>query len=196
MRVMDVLSEATNTIAEGEVQQLLNSHDPEISEISYIDVIQSKTAKLFEAAGRLGAILSERSLDDEEAMAKYGMHLGTAFQLTDDMLDYDGVSNVTGKPTGGHDLKEGKITLPIIYAQRIAEGAERERLTMLIEDPDVDSSWPEILEFVHRYGGIEYTMEVARRFIDEARQNLELLPASEGRDAIEEIMEFILSREH
>ncbi|MCH8263001.1 MAG: polyprenyl synthetase family protein, partial [Proteobacteria bacterium] len=93
MRVMDVLSKATNAIAEGEVQQLLNIHDPEITEINYIDVIQSKTAKLFEAAGRLGAILCERKLEDEQAMAKYGMHLGTAFQLIDDVLDYNATNS-------------------------------------------------------------------------------------------------------
>ena len=97
MRVMDVLSEATNTIAEGEVQQLLNSHDPDTTEISYIDVIQSKTAKLFEAAGRLGAILGKRDHDDEQAMARYGMHLGTAFQLIDDVLDYSTPNSALGK---------------------------------------------------------------------------------------------------
>ena len=115
MRVMDVLSQATNAIAEEEVQQLLNSHDPEITEINYIDVIQSKTAKLFEAAARLGAILCERKLEDEQAMAKYGIHLGTAFQLIDDVLDYSAINSTLGKNIGD-DLAEGKPTLPLLYA--------------------------------------------------------------------------------
>ena len=115
MRVMQVLADATNTIAEGEVLQLLNCRDPDVDEENYLRVIRYKTAKLFEAATRLGAILGGSSPAEEEAMAAYGMHLGTAFQLTDDILDYSGDYQDTGKNLGD-DLAEGKPTLPLIYA--------------------------------------------------------------------------------
>jgi len=195
-RLTPIFAVALDRMSQGELLQVDARHNRHITEELYFQIIRGKTSSLFGATTEIAGVLCGADDTSAERYRNLGESIGTAFQLTDDMLDYNGISDVTGKPTGGHDLKEGKITLPIIYAQRIAEGAERERLTMLIEDPDVDSSWPEILEFVHRYGGIEYTMEVARRFIDEAQQNLELLPASEGRDAIEEIMEFILSREH
>ncbi len=117
MRVMEVLADATNTIAEGEVLQLLNCHDPDIDEENYLRVIHYKTAKLFEAAGRLGAILGGGTEAEEDALARYGMHLGTAFQLIDDVLDYSGDLHETGKNLGD-DLAEGKPTLPLIYAMK------------------------------------------------------------------------------
>src|SRR5581483_2686460 len=117
MRVMQVLAEATNTIAEGEVLQLLNVGNPEVGEQDYLRVIRSKTAKLFEAAGRLGAILAGSARGVEDALGAYGMHLGTAFQVVDDVLDYSGDLAQTGKNLGD-DLAEGKVTLPLIYAMR------------------------------------------------------------------------------
>ncbi|MGH8757356.1 MAG: polyprenyl synthetase family protein, partial [Burkholderiales bacterium] len=117
MRVMRVLADATNVIAEGEVLQLVNCHNADLDEQSYLQVIRYKTAKLFEAATRLGAILGNASSHDEEAMASYGMHLGTAFQLIDDVLDYSGDRQQTGKNIG-EDLAEGKPTLPLIYAMK------------------------------------------------------------------------------
>src|SRR6185295_4300429 len=115
MRVMRVLADATNVIAEGEVLQLMNCHNPDINEHDYLQVIRYKTAKLFEAATRIGAILGGASREQEDAMANYGMHLGTAFQLIDDVLDYSGENKATGKNVGD-DLAEGKPTLPLIYA--------------------------------------------------------------------------------
>ena len=117
MRVMQVLADATNTIAEGEVLQLLNCHDPGVSEQDYLHVIRYKTAKLFEAAGQLGAIIGNASPEVEQGLARYGMHLGTAFQLIDDVLDYSGDHGQTGKNLGD-DLAEGKPTLPLIYAMQ------------------------------------------------------------------------------
>jgi octaprenyl-diphosphate synthase len=122
MRIMEVLADATNTIAEGEVMQLLHVHNADVNEQDYLRVIRSKTAKLFEAAGRLGAILSGVPPEQEKALADYGMHLGTAFQLVDDILDYSGDLAQTGKNLGD-DLAEGKTTLPIIYAMRQQTGA-------------------------------------------------------------------------
>ena len=132
MRVMRVLADATNTIAEGEVLQLLNVRDPDVDEENYLRVIRYKTAKLFEAATRLGAILGNATPAEEEAMAVYGMHLGTAFQLTDDMLDYSGDYQETGKNLGD-DLAEGKPTLPLIYAMRTGSSAQAEVIRSAIE---------------------------------------------------------------
>jgi len=115
MRVMKILSDATNTIAEGEVQQLINRHDPETTEERYLAVCRNKTAKLFEAASQLGAVISKRSNEEEQAVAAYGRHLGTAFQLVDDVLDYSSSSDELGKNIGD-DLSEGKPTLPLLYA--------------------------------------------------------------------------------
>jgi octaprenyl-diphosphate synthase len=195
-RLTPIFAVSLDRMSQGELLQVDVRHNRHITEELYFQIIRGKTSSLFGATTEIAGVLCGADDTTAERYRNLGESIGTAFQLTDDMLDYRGVSDVTGKPTGGYDFREGKITLPIIYAQRVAEGAERERLNMLIEDPDCDASWPEILDFVHRYGGLEYTMDNARRFIDEARQNLELLPASEGRDAIEEIMEFILSREH
>jgi octaprenyl-diphosphate synthase len=192
MRVMDVLSEATNTIAEGEVQQLLNSHDPEISEISYIDVIQSKTAKLFEAAGRLGAILSKRSLDDEQAMAKYGMHLGTAFQLTDDVLDYSASSSELGKNIGD-DLAEGKPTLPLLYAMWNSQENE----TIIIRDAIINGGLNKIdiiQQIINDTGAIEYTAELAQREADLAIESLDHFSTTEYLEAMVNLAKFSIER--
>jgi len=193
MRVMDVLSEATNTIAEGEVQQLLNSHDPDTSEASYIDVIQSKTAKLFEAAGRLGAILSERDPDDEQAMARYGMHLGTAFQLIDDVLDYSTPNSALGKNIGD-DLAEGKPTLPLLYAMwnSADEDANIIREGILnggLENIDV------ILKIIKQSGAIEYTAELAQKEAELAIESLQRFSSTEYLDAMVNLAKFSVERQ-
>jgi len=192
MRVMDVLSEATNAIAEGEVQQLLNSHDPETSEISYIDVIQSKTAKLFEAAGRLGAILSERSLVDEQAMAKYGMHLGTAFQLIDDVLDYSASSSELGKNIGD-DLAEGKPTLPLLYALWNSQGNEANIIRESILNGSLDNL-DVIQKIINETGAIEYTAELAQREANLAIESLDHFSTTEYLDAMVNLAKFSVER--
>ena len=192
MRVMDVLSEATNTIAEGEVQQLLNSHDPETSEISYINVIQSKTAKLFEAAGKLGAILGERSLVDEQAMAKYGMHLGTAFQLIDDVLDYSASSSELGKNIGD-DLAEGKPTLPLLYALWNSQGNEANIIREGILNGGLNNL-DVIQKIINQTGAIEYTAELAQREANLAIESLDHFSTTEYLDAMVNLAKFSVDR--
>ena len=192
MRVMDVLSEATNAIAEGEVQQLLNSHDPETSEISYIDVIQSKTAKLFEAAGRLGAILSERSLVDEQAMAKYGMHLGTAFQLIDDVLDYSASSSELGKNIGD-DLAEGKPTLPLLYALWNSQGNEANIIREGILNGGL-VNLDVIQKIINETGAIEYTADLAQREANLAIESLAHFQTTDYLDAMVNLAKFSVER--
>ena len=197
MRVMDVLSKATNAIAEGEVQQLLNSHDPEITEINYIDVIQSKTAKLFEAAGRLGAILCERKLEDEQAMAKYGMHLGTAFQLIDDVLDYNATNSMLGKNIGD-DLAEGKPTLPLLYAMWNSEKKEVNIIREAIINGDLENI-ELVQQIINKTGAIEYTTELAQNEADLAIESLDRFsdtdyPSTEYLDAMVKLAGFSVAR--
>ena len=132
MRIMDILSDATNTIAQGEVMQLMNCNDPNTTEVSYLEVIYSKTARLFEAATQLAAVLTEQTDQIETAMQSYGRHLGTAFQLIDDILDYDADTAIMGKNTGD-DLAEGKPTLPLLYAMWNANDADASLIRTAIE---------------------------------------------------------------
>ena len=197
MHVMDVLSKATNAIAEGEVQQLLNIHDPEITEINYIDVIQNKTAKLFEAAGRLGAILCERKLEDEQAMAKYGMHLGTAFQLIDDVLDYNATNSMLGKNIGD-DLAEGKPTLPLLYAMWNSEKKEASIIREAIINGDLENI-ALVQQIINKTGAIEYTTKLAQKEADLAIESLDRFsdtdyPSTEYLDAMVKLAGFSVAR--
>jgi octaprenyl-diphosphate synthase len=168
MRVMQILAEATNVIAEGEVLQLMNMHDATLDEAAYVRVIRSKTAKLFEASTRLAAVLANASSDVEEACATYGQALGTAFQVIDDVLDYAGDANETGKNLGD-DLREGKTTLPLILAMQCAEAAEGALIRKAIVEGD-SSQLNAIVDIVRRTGALDATRAAAaaeaRRAID------------------------------
>lgn len=159
MRVMEVLAQATNVIAEGEVLQLLNVHNADISDEAYLQVIRYKTAKLFEAATRLGAIASNASAADESALAVYGMHLGTAFQLIDDVLDLSGDSQDIGKNLGD-DLAEGKPTLPLLYAMRNSDAAQSSMIRRAIENGGLDQL-PQVIEVVKNSGALVHVKKMA-----------------------------------
>ena len=182
MRVMEVLSDATNTIAEGEVLQLMNVHDADVTEESYLHVIRYKTAKLFEAAARLGGVVAAARPEVEAALAAYGMHLGTAFQLIDDVLDYSGDLDATGKNLGD-DLAEGKPTLPLIRAMAAGTAAESALIRLAIETGDLDGFGP-VLEAIHRTRALDYARAAARREADAARAALSLLGHSRYRDSL------------
>ncbi|MCU0956865.1 MAG: polyprenyl synthetase family protein [Hydrogenophaga sp.] len=192
MRVMQVLSEATNVIAEGEVMQLMNMHDASLDEAAYLRVIRSKTAKLFEASARLGAILVGADQQTESACAAYGQALGTAFQVIDDVLDYEGQADELGKNLGD-DLREGKVTLPIICALRTADTHQATLIRRAIEDGDL-THLSEILAIVTRTGALEAArrsaMAEAERAADAARQ----LPANEYRAALLQLTVGLLER--
>jgi octaprenyl-diphosphate synthase len=185
MRVLDVLADATNVIAEGEVLQLMNMHDPDLAVEEYLRVIRSKTAKLFEASARLGAILGGAEPAVEAACAAYGRSLGTAFQLVDDLLDYDGETTALGKNVGD-DLREGKPTLPLLKAMERAAPAERDLLRHAIEHGEV-SRLQEVVAVVRRTGALDAAKVVARREAEEARRALDVLPASPWKDALLEL---------
>ncbi len=182
MRVMQVLSDATNVIAEGEVLQLMNCNDPDVDEQRYLRVIRYKTARLFEAASQLGAILCRAPAAVEDAMAEYGRRLGTAFQLVDDALDYGGHAQDIGKNVGD-DLREGKPTLPLIHVMAHGTGAERELVREAIADGHT-GRFDEIMRAIHRTGALEYTRERARVEAQAAADAVSILPASDYRDAL------------
>ncbi len=182
LRVLDVLADATNVIAEGEVLQLLNMHDPDLAVEDYLRVIRYKTAKLFEASARLGAVLGFAGASVEESCADYGRSLGTAFQLVDDLLDYEGNSQELGKNVGD-DLREGKPTLPLLMAIERGSPAERDLVRQAIIDGDV-GRLPDILQIVRRTGALQATREAARLEAAKAQDSLVLLPESLARDAL------------
>ena len=192
LRVMKVLADATNIIAEGEVLQLLNVHDADTDEEKYLRVIRYKTAKLFEAATQVGAILGGASPELEQALAEYGMHLGTAFQLIDDVLDYSGDLHETGKNLGD-DLAEGKPTLPLIYAMRTGSEAERRQIRHAIEQggkPDLEG----VVRTIQRTGALDYARECARREAAMATARLERLAHSPCRDSLLQLAHFSVER--
>ena len=182
LRVLDVLADATNVIAEGEVLQLLNLHDADLAVDDYLRVIRYKTAKLFEASARLGAVLAGATPDIEEACADYGRALGTAFQLVDDLLDYDGETHELGKNVGD-DLREGKPTLPLLLALVRGNSQEREVVRHAIEHGEV-ARLDEVVAIVRRTGALDAARQLAREESALARERLGMLPASPEREAL------------
>jgi len=192
MRVMRVLADATNTIAEGEVLQLMNCHDAGVDETGYMRVIQFKTAKLFEAAARLGAILAGASAADEEAMATYGMRLGIAFQLIDDVLDYSGDLKETGKNLGD-DLAEGKPTLPLIHAMRQGTPEQVRFIRAAIEGGGAEN-FQAVLAAIQETGALEYARRRAQEEAGAAASVLAGLARSKHRDCLLQLADFAVSR--
>jgi octaprenyl-diphosphate synthase len=193
MRVMEVLSESTNIIAEGEVLQLMNCNDPDIDESAYLRVIRYKTAKLFEAAGRLGAIVNEADRQGEDALGAYGMHLGTAFQIIDDVLDYSGETEVIGKNVGD-DLAEGKPTLPLLFAMKHGSPDETAMIRTAILEGD-STHFSHILGIVRRTGALEHAQRQAKAEADLATAAIDFLPDSHYKDALLELPAFAVNRE-
>ena len=194
MRIMDILADATNVIAEGEVLQLLNMHDPEVSEQRYLQVIRSKTAKLFEAATSLGALIAGANETDIEAAAEYGRCLGTAFQLIDDVLDYSGNAADIGKNVGD-DLREGKPTLPLIYLMQHGTEYQRNLVRECILNGE-SSKFDEILETITTSGALEYSRKQAEQASNQAIDALNLLPETEFRQALIQLARFSVDRNH
>ncbi len=193
-RVMAVISDATNVIAEGEVLQLLNCHDPDIDEERYLQVIHYKTAKLFETASRLGAILGGATQEVEDAMAEYGMRLGTAFQLIDDVLDYSGDHHETGKNVGD-DLAEGKPTLPLIYAIKHGDAAQAGVVRHAIEQGGLEDLQG-VLQAIRDTGALDYTRQQAEREVRAACAAISGLPDSMFKKSLLELAEFSVTRNH
>ena len=194
MDVMAILSDTTNIIAEGEVQQLVNAKDPQVSEANYFQVIDKKTAVLFAAACEVGAVIAGASPAQRQALRQYGSHVGIAFQLVDDALDYTGDAATLGKNVGD-DLAEGKPTLPLIHAMRSGNSAQAELVAQAIRAGDA-SQLPAILEIVQSTGGMDYTLACARQQVSQALAQLQQLPDNTYTQAMAALAEFALARSH
>lgn len=192
MRIQEVMADATNTIAEGEVLQLMNAHDPDTTEQRYFEVIYRKTAKLFEAGAQIAAIVARAPEPVEQAMIAYGRHLGTAFQLVDDALDYMASPEALGKNLGD-DLAEGKPTLPVIYALAHSPAEEAAVLRAAIENGDLDEL-PRITKLIGSSGGLEYTAWMSQQEKDRAVAALGSVSPSPYRDALASLAEFAVAR--
>lgn len=194
MRVMQILADATNVIAEGEVLQLLNMHDPDVSEQRYLQVIRSKTAKLFEAAAQLGAVIAGANEEQIEAAAEYGRSLGTAFQLIDDVLDYSGNAADIGKNVGD-DLREGKPTLPLIYLMQHGTPDQRELVRRCIETGD-EAHFDAVLKAVTESGALHYTRQQAVAAAAQAEATIVGLPAGDFKNSLVNLCAFAVDRNH
>ena len=192
MRLMKILSHTTNVIAEGEVLQLLNCNDPDTTEESYLEVIHHKTAKLFEAAGLLGAVICQAEPDVEQAMSDYAMHLGSAFQLVDDLLDYSESSETIGKNIGD-DLAEGKPTLPLIYAMKHGTQEQANIIRTAIEEGQRDKI-NDIISIIEQTGAIDYTAKAAQNEVKKAISVLSILEESSYKEALIGLAHFSVSR--
>ena len=193
LRVMKTLADATNIITEGEVLQLLNCHNANVDTNAYLHVVHCKTAKLFEAAMQLGAMLAHADPATEQAVAQYGMHLGTAFQLVDDVLDYSGDEHATGKNLGD-DLAEGKPTLPLIYAMQHGNPDQAEIVRLAIEQGDI-GRFAEVLEVIKQTGALQYTRQQAQREADAASAALAILPETTFKQSLLQLAHFAATRQ-
>ena len=193
MRVLSVLADATNRIAEGEVLQLLNVHDPSVTEQRYMQVVERKTATLFEAAARIGAVLSGADAESEQRCARYGGSLGRAFQIVDDVLDYSGKVDEIGKQLGD-DLREGKTTLPLIHALTSSSAAERTMIEEAVRSGDGD--FAAVAEIVQARGSLGYARARAQREAQIAQEALAVLSPSPYRRALIDLARFAVERDH
>ena len=192
--VLRVMSQATTVIAEGEVMQLLYTGDLDLTEENYIGVVRAKTAVLLSAACQCGGLLGNATAEQEQALAEFGMELGIAFQLMDDLLDYTASEADFGKSIG-HDLEEGKMTLPLIHTLRQCSSEERDQIADIVAKDELspqEFSW--VTDLVRRQGGIDYTIERARVCVDSCRRHLAVFPASQCKDALLELAEYVVTR--
>jgi octaprenyl-diphosphate synthase len=194
MRVMQILSDATNVLAEGEVLQLLNMHDPDVSQERYLQVIGSKTAKLFEAAAELGALIAGANDDQIAAAGEYGRSLGTAFQLIDDVLDYAGDASEIGKNVGD-DLREGKPTMPLIYLMEHGTPEQRDLVRTCIEQGD-EEHFDTVLAAITTSGALDYTRRQAELAAERASAAIADLPAGEYKESLLQLAHFSVNRTH
>ena len=192
MQIMKILSKATNQISEGEVLQLLNIKNDKVSQTEYFEVIERKTACLFKAACQIAGILSESNQNIIDALGSFGMHLGNAFQIIDDTLDYKSDSLVMGKEIGD-DLSEGKVSLPMIYALENTKGSEKETLSHAIKNAD-SSKIDNIVDILLSVNAFEYSRKIAKNESTKALKSLEVIPSSEYRSALQLLCELSLDR--
>ncbi len=194
MKILKILSHTTTRMAEGEVLQLLKHSDADTTEKEYLDVVTNKTAVLISAAAQTAGILGEVSLGKEVALANFGMGLGIAYQLMDDCLDYISTDESLGKSVG-NDLREGKVTMPLIQSSKKATGPERRVIREAVEADDLDDGkLKEVIAIINKYNGIEYTVNRARAYIEEAKKNLDIFEPNIERAGLLAVADFVIDR--
>ena len=193
--IVDVLARTTAQMSEGEIHQLLHRGDLAIEEKDYMEVITRKTACLIQAACQVGALLAESPGKQVQALASYGYHLGVAFQMVDDLLDYTADTVVLGKVTGA-DLREGNLTLPVIYALNRATAEDRTRMETIIRDVDMaEADFETVLGLIKKYGGVKYTRDRAQEHIEQAKNSLYIFDASKPRTFLKQLADYVIVRE-
>ena len=195
LKILELMSEAVNVISEGEVLQLMNCNDPDITEESYLRVIYSKTARLFEAAAQTSAILAQASPAEEQALKDYGRYIGTAFQLIDDLLDYSADNAALGKNVGD-DLSEGKPTLPLLHAMRNGTPQQAAMIRQAIEEGNGRHLLDQVLVTMQECGSLSWTQQKAEEEADKAIQALSILPQTPWREALEALAHMSVQRDH
>ncbi|MDY6967705.1 MAG: polyprenyl synthetase family protein, partial [Spirochaetota bacterium] len=193
LRLLKLIADTATELSEGEILEVMKTNDIGITEQDYIQIVTRKTAVLFSAACQSGAILGNVSAQEILALKQFGSNLGIAFQLVDDLLDFVGEGSEFGKSIG-KDLQEGKITLPLIFALRVCKKSERAYLSDIITKRSFESSFDYVLDVVKRQGGIDYTEELAREYIQKAKECLSIFPSNSGRDALLAIADFVIQR--
>lgn len=192
--IIDILAHTAAQMSEGEIHQLLHRGDFTVDEAGYIEVIRRKTAYLLQAACQIGALLADAPTEQARALADYGYNIGIAFQMADDLLDYTADTSVLGKAIGA-DLREGKLTLPVIYALNRATREDRRRMETIIGDTDItESDFEAVLGLIKKYGGISYTRDRALEHIEKAKKCLEIFDASRPRTILEQLADYVLAR--
>ncbi len=195
LKILGILAEATTELAEGEILELVKTGDFSITTQEYMDLITSKTAVLISAASRIGAVLGKATDEIEEAMKEYGLHIGIAFQLVDDCLDYTATNESLGK-TIGTDLREGKVTLPLILSLERATNDERKRVQdIVLSDEIAQRDFDEVQEIIQKYDGIEATLGLAKDHVEKAKSHLKMLPMKAEREALEGLADYIVQRD-
>jgi octaprenyl-diphosphate synthase len=196
LRVVQILAKLTENMSQGEVHQLMRKGDINLTEDEYKEVIRRKTAMLFEAACRVSAIIADATEKQESALAEYGYNLGIAFQMADDLFDYTLQTSEFGKEVGA-DLREGKLTLPVIYALQQARSGDRDLMVKIIQDPDFsDSDFKLLTDLLEKYGGLVYTQKTAASYIDTAKKALAVFDASPTKETMLDIADYALARSH
>lgn len=192
--IMSVFAQTTNTIAEGEIKQLMNRHQADIDEETYFSVIDAKTAQLFAAASEVGAIISPLREKFQKSLREYGLHLGLAFQIIDDVLDYVADPEILGKNIGD-DLAEGKITLPLIYAKKHGNTAQQKLITQAIETGGLNQ-FDDIIQAIEETQALDYCLKIAKNHITLAERSLDGLPSSPYKEALKNLLQFALERSY
>ena len=192
--IIDILAHTTAQMSEGEIHQLLHRGDLALDETAYIEVISRKTACLIQAACQIGALLAEAPEEEVQSLAHYGYHVGIAFQMADDLLDYTADATVLGKAIGA-DLREGKLTLPVIYALNCASIEDRRRLETIIQAIGISrSDFQTVLGLINKYGGIQYTRDRAQEHIEQAKKCLHIFSVSKQRTLLEQLADYVMVR--